>query len=230
MSKDSVAFGPRADRLLSAAAAVTAAATGSGIVGPVNTAEAEIIHSGAVNIVIPDTTDGLYMNLITGVTSGDPGNLPAGWDINPYSTVVGTTFNLWAANTTTWLFTAPVPPATANQYVQPVGTAVNGTQTFGRPGNSINFAAAGGQATLGADNYFGVQFQNEATGATNFGWVKITFGATPGVRAITEYAYENAGASINIGQITAVPEPTTLALLATGATGLIALRRRRQAA
>jgi hypothetical protein len=226
MSKKSAAVGPRVDQLLSAAAAVTAAATGTGVIGPANTAEADVIHSGAVNIVIPDNFDGIYMNLITGVTGASAGAVP-GWDINPYSSsgTPNTTFNLFTPAATVpgsgWLVTGN------GQFVNTVGTPVNGTQTFGTPGGPTNLA---GQVTLNADNYFGVQFLNEGTSTTNFGWIKINFGAAVGTRAITEFAYENAGASINIGQITAVPEPSTFALLATGATGLIALRRRRRAA
>ena len=57
-------------------------------------AEAVIIYSGIVNINIPSTTSGIYINLVTGVASTTPAGAP-GWDINPWSS---TTLNIWANN------------------------------------------------------------------------------------------------------------------------------------
>ncbi len=42
--------------------------------------------------------------------------------------------------------------------------------------------------------------------------------------AVTGYAYEDSGGSIRAGEI---PEPSPLALLAMGATGVAAMRRRK---
>ena len=44
---------------------------------------------------------------------------------------------------------------------------------------------------------------------------------------VQEYAYADAGESIQVGQIDAIPEPCSLGLLALGAIGLAAQRRRR---
>ena len=66
--------------------------------------------------------------------------------------------------------------------------------------------------TLNAVNYFGFQFTNEAAGgATNYGWLAVTFGASAGERSITGYAYDNAGVAITV-----VPEPGTMALWLAG--------------
>ena len=39
-------------------------------------AKADLIYSGAVNINIPSTTAGIYINLVTGVTGTSPGSVP----------------------------------------------------------------------------------------------------------------------------------------------------------
>lgn len=214
-------IGSRADRILGMTAAAFAASAGAGLVGDVSTVSADIVYSGPVNIAIPDNIDGLYMNVVTGETGSSAGAV-AGWDINPYSAgAVGTSFNLWGATTATWLSPSGL---IGGPYPLTLGTLVDGTGTFTRPGGGTN---VGAQVTLNAPNYFGFQFANEAAGgANNFGWIEITFGANAGTRAITGYAYENSGAGITVG---AVPEPSSLGLLALGAVGLVARRRRRAA-
>ena len=211
-------LGSRADRLLGVTAAAVAATTGAGIVGTTATAEADIVYSGPVNIAVPDNIDGVYMNVVTG-QSGTAGGSVAGWDINPYSSPNGN-FNLWGPDATTWF-------NVAGQYIQPTGTIVDNTGTFGRPGGG-NISA---QVALNSDqNYLGFEFINEALGGqTQYGWIQFQFGATAGSRSIIGYAYENSGGGIAIGDIGAIPEPSTFGLLALGAIGLTTLRRRRSA-
>ena len=73
------------------AVAATAAA---GVVGTTNAAT---VYSGIINLNIPATTNGLYMNVVNGQIN-EPGNgagssVP-GWDINPWSS---TAFGLFSA-------------------------------------------------------------------------------------------------------------------------------------
>lgn len=75
----------------------------------------------------------------------------------------------------------------------------------------------------GGGHYLGVQFI--FGGATHYGWVGVEVSGSTGT--IRDYAYENvADTAIAAG---AVPEPSSLALLAAGA-GSLALRRRRDVA
>src|SRR6478672_6712743 len=73
-------------------AACAAAAAGAAIAAP--PAEATIIWSGPVNINIPSTTSGVYLNVVTGVFAGTPGGAP-GWDLNPWAS---STLEIWANN------------------------------------------------------------------------------------------------------------------------------------
>lgn len=77
--------------------------------------------------------------------------------------------------------------------------------------------------------YLGIRFTG-ASGFTEYAWINLTVAGNtnPGARQITLLgaAYENTGDVIAAG---AVPEPSTLALVALGSVGLAAYRRRAKA-
>jgi hypothetical protein len=61
----------------------------------------------------------------------------------------------------------------------------------------------------------------------HFGWVRVTIDNAAGTFVVNDWAYNTvAGEPIRAGQI---PEPTSLGMLAAGAAGVAALRRRRAA-
>ncbi|MEY3022884.1 MAG: hypothetical protein RIS86_2082, partial [Planctomycetota bacterium] len=66
-----------------------AAAAAAVVVGSANAA---IVHWADANLTIPNTIDGLYINVETRAT-GSSGASTAGWDINPYSSTSLTFFN-----------------------------------------------------------------------------------------------------------------------------------------
>ena len=211
-------LGHKAQRILGTTTAAVAAATGIGVMGNAPQAEADIVYSGPVNIAIPDNIDGIYMNIVTGAFGATP---PAGWDINPYSAVAGQ-FNLWGATTQVWYSPSGV---IAGPYNLAPGTMIGGSlANFFRPGGGTN---VGLQMNLNSsNNYLGFVFLNENTGQNHFGYLQLQFGATAGQRSIIGYGYESiAGTNIAAG---AVPEPSTFAMLAAGALGLMAVRRFRQ--
>ena len=105
--------------------------------------------------------------------------------------------------------------------------------------STLNFLpAASGTMAIGYGYYLS-QFLNAGTGYVGFrfnnqqqyGWARVTMlGSQPDNSfVIEEYAYGDIGDSIFAGQ-TAVPEPSALGILACGAVGLAALRRRRKTA
>jgi hypothetical protein len=85
--------------------------------------------------------------------------------------------------------------------------------------------------TKGIPGYFAFQFEG-SNNATYYGWGELLITGRPVGQGFTiEEAYYNniAGQSIMVGQ-TAVPEPSSTALLTLGATGLAAWRLRRKKA
>jgi hypothetical protein len=148
--------------------------------------QAAIVDSGTVNIVIPDTADGLYFNVVTGASGTTPATAPAGWDINPYSALAGQ-WNLWGATANTWF--NPQAVITGN-YNLPLATVIQGANAaFFRPGGGTNLAS---QVNLNSNNnYFGFRFTNEAGGTNHFGFIQVQFGATAATRSIVRYVFES---------------------------------------
>lgn len=206
----------RLDRHLMAFSAVAAAGASAGFV---NNAEAAVVSSGPVNINVPSTTAGVYLNVVTGANSSSPAAAP-GWDVNPWSGTGLSYFN-------------PSAPA-GGVYVQrtgggatanlAVGTMISAGSVYGSSAASLTGSDA---HILDGVNIIGFRFQNEANGnQVHFGWMKIAVGSTLAAqpRAIIEYAYESeAGVGIMAG---VVPAPSTAALLALGAAGMAGRRRK----
>jgi len=187
-------------------------------------ADASIVYSGVVNINIPSTTSGVYLNVETGVNSPSPGSAP-GWDLNPW-------------NSTLLDFFTPTPGpggggemvGTGTSYFNMTpGTLVSAASTFASAGTTTTNAGTPLNFNS-SNNYMGFRFLNGAS-QLEYGWVQISLSGTAGAqpRSIIGYAFENTGAGILVG---AVPEPTTTALLgvmAAGALGVRAWRKRKAA-
>lgn len=74
------------------------------------------------------------------------------------------------------------------------------------------------------DGYVGLSFGTSPN--LRFGWIRVDVDSANASFTIKDWAYETEpGVSINAGQ---VPEPGTLGLLAAGAAGVAAMRKRRK--
>ncbi len=217
----------RIDGRLVAYATLAGAALAAPALAP--TADASIVYSGVVNINIPSTTSGIYLNVATGVFATSPSGAP-GWDLNLWSS---SGLSIWANNSASpndgalSNFTGG-SSATAVDNL-PFGTLIDGSWSYGRT-NSAETTGATAFLFNSDQNLFGFTFLNEGTGQLDFGWARISLSGTAASqpRTLVEYAYEDSGAGIPAG----VPEPTTMALfgvMAAGALGVRAWRKRKAA-
>lgn len=196
-------------------ASAAAVAVGAAMLGAAHQADAGIVWSGIVNINIPSSIDGMYLNVITGQTGS---SAMTGWDLNPYSASNLSFFSPTGGGVVRGL-------GSSGSLVDnlPYLTVIGSGQSFGS--GSVETTGATAMNLNSSENLLGFRFVNEATGGTHYGWMRIQFTGTSfsQPRAIVEYAYEStAGASIQAGVI---PAPGALALV--GAAGLLARRRRR---
>jgi hypothetical protein len=106
-------------------------------------------------------------------------------------------------------------------------TVINSLTDFRNVLGSLAYNMGGGNDKFldSGPGFIGVRFNTN-----QFGWVRVNMNGAPlNSFRIVDYAYADAGESIFAGQITAVPEVSSLGLLAMGAAGILAWRRRRAA-
>ena len=192
-------------------AAATAAAA---VVGAANAA---IVYSGPLNLVVPATTDGMYVNVETGAyASSAP--FPAGWDVNPYGSST-TSISLWLATGGGYMRNPGAGTSTGRTNLAD-GTAI-GAASFFYGSSTATIGTLVGQWSANSSGCFGFKFL-AADGLTHYGWMRLSIGANAATRTIVDYAYESvAGATINS---CVVPAPGAIALLGLG--GLCGRRRR----
>jgi PEP-CTERM motif len=219
---------------------VTAGLVALGITAAALPAHAVVVYSGTVNLAVPNNSDGLYVNVITGSTyasAGFPslGGPGSNYDINIFGT---TSWSLFSPGTSGQSTPTPVP-VTSKGYVAstttgaalnlPPGTPIGGASVFnsGTPGAG---ALADGMISL-----LGFRFRNEGPDLTvstddtvHYGWARLVLtNGVPGT--LIDYAYESAPlTAIAAGVVTAIPEPRSVALFGAGLLGLIALKQRRR--
>ena len=192
--------------------ALCAAALATGVA--VGNANATVVYSDVINLVIPATIDGVYMNVQTGAWSSTT-TTPAGWDVNPYGTST-TAVSLFAATGTGYMRN-PGTTATAATRLD-VGTVV-GSSAFFYGNSSATMGSGTGQWAANSSGYFGFKFI-AADAATHYGWMQLSIGANAGTRSIVQYAWEDVANT----SITVTPAPGAMALL--GLAGFAKRRRR----
>ena len=180
------------------------------------TSNAAIVYSGLLNIVVPATVDGVYVNVETGsYASSDP--FPAGWDVNPYGTST-TAVSLFGATGGGYMRNPGAGTSTGRTNIA-AGTNI-GSASFFYGSSTATIGTLVGQWSANSSGIYGFKFL-AADGLTHYGWMRLSIGANAATRTIVDYGFEStAGAAIAAG----APAPGAIALL--GLAGLATRRRR----
>lgn len=190
----------------------------SGMALVASPAKGAVSYSGIVNLSIPTTFDGIYLNVATGGI-GFADSTP-GWDVNIYST---TGLGLWSPSNSLPSESVYASTSVNNIPNLTLGTEIGLGSTF-----SVSGEGSISQWNLNStDNLVGFRFVNEEnSNLVHYGWFRMGFGSsiTAPERRIVDYAYDTvAGQSIQAG---AIPEPSSIVLLLGAAAAATAYRRR----
>lgn len=182
-------------------------------------AQAAVTLSPASNVVVPATTSGVYLNVVTGVFATTQAGAP-GWDINPWGS---TALGFFTSATAASAYVAATGTGAAISLAP--GSTIGAASTFSTATANVTFGAAAGNWSLNSTNYFGFRFTGEDA-LVHYGYGTMLVGATAAARTIGQLWYESTpGASITV-----VPEASTWGMMLAGGVLMGALVRRRQAA
>ncbi len=219
-------------------AAYAAAGVAATLAGT-QSAEADIFH---VTVASPDGnfSDGNSVNLLLPGASLNFLNPAGGEDAAAFSVAGGSVagrYGSYAANHVDGVNISDQSFLLTTQngsMVNPGTTATYGSTYAARFNSQFGgaFQADSNGDTMGG-GILAFRFGGDGTGGagTQYGWVRLTFDAAAGTNnfVIEEYAYGMADEAVLTGQtVSAIPEPTSLGLLALGAFGVVANRRRRK--
>lgn len=183
-------------------------------------ARGAIVSSGQLDISVPYTFAGVYVNIETKITSFTE---PVDFDTEPWLNL-----DFGGVDIVTGDNLRPVITGADVVLNLTFLSLVDGGSTFAAGGSasSSHMGAAPGKFQVNVPGYFGFQFNLAPAGPAYYGWVEITTNDTGGPGVIHQWAYENvADTGILVGT---VPEPSGAALgLLT--VSILAFRRRRQA-
>lgn len=156
---------------------------------------AAVICAPAANLPVPSTTEGLYVNLVTGVSGQTEGSVP-GFDVDLYASANSVPSDqlkfYWgsAANGG-----AGVVSAGDSYAVLGAGQAIGPDSLFSRAAFTGDTSAW----QAGTSGYLGMRFLNESAGIVNYGWILLSTSAPLGFPAtIGGWCYETSGAAITI--------------------------------
>ena len=183
-------------------------------------AQSAVIYSGLQDIPIPTTFDGVYLDIDTGTTSA---STISGWDINPFfgGYAVGNSAAFQPARSGT----GNGDPILAFSSGDLIDASLN--YAVGEAGSSTHIGTGAAQFTAGDEAYVGFRFYTNASDGPYYGWMRVTFTVNTSGGIIHDWAYDNTGAALLAGSLSAIPEPTRALLLLLGLS-LGLMRRRRQ--
>jgi hypothetical protein len=158
--------------------------------------QAAVVCSPEMNLDVPETTEGLYVNFVTGVSGTSEGAVP-GFDLDPYAAAgtdpSGQLKFYWGSASTSG---AGVVSSGDTYVVLAPGAVIGPDAVFSR-------AAFTGDTTAwqaGTTGYLGMRFRDEAaSGLIVYGWLALSTTAPLGFPATLQgWCYEDSGAAIVI--------------------------------
>jgi hypothetical protein len=191
------------------------ALAGSALLGVPAVAQADIIYTPGPVTAGPSQTIPINFNPLSDATtdfsiSAGSAGIPSFISING------------AVNTR---FTTGLTPLNLGDAITLANTTVSGGNLMkSHIGPTYDYPWGG--VANGTSRFLGVKF--DIAGQSHLGWAEISLQKNIPSATVLGYAYETvAGQQIAAGATT--PEPSSLALFAAGAAGILALRRRRAA-
>jgi hypothetical protein len=188
------------------------------LLAPAVPASAAIVYSGAVNIPVPYTFNGVYLNVVTGATSLSE---PPDFYGSPSAAWINLAFAGVDVVTGDGLAPAALPSGEVVNI--PYNTLIDSTGAYvsGPNASSTHLGPGPGQFTASTPGYIGFRINPSGAG-DQFGWIRVSLNDDNSGGTIHGYAYETiAGLAIPAG----VPEPGTTSVILLTATTLL-LRRR----
>ncbi len=112
-------------------------------------------------------------------------------------------------------------------------TTVSSYSTSTRPATgrllAYSTTSTSGGSFRGTRGFLGVQFEKLAA-STHYGWIDLAVSADASTITIYAWGWDDGLGGSHIPNLAATPEPASLALLAMGAGGVVAWRKRRKKA
>jgi hypothetical protein len=159
-------------------------------------AEAALVCSGPLDLAVPQTGEGLYINLVTGDSGESEGQVP-GFDVDPYAAQNSEPAHqlkfYWGSSSNGG---AGVASSGDTYAVLQLGDTIGPDSTFTRAAFTGDTSAW--QAGV-AEGHLGMRFTNEATGLLNYGWLRLRSSAPLGFPlTVVDGCHDDSGAAVTI--------------------------------
>lgn len=159
-------------------------------------APAALVCTGPLELAVPQSGEGLYLNLVTGVHGESEGQVP-GFDVDPYAAQNSEPAHqlkfYWGSSSNGG---AGVASSGDTYAVLQPGDTIGPDSTFTRAAFSGDTSAW--QAGV-AEGHLGMRFTNEATGLLNYGWLRLRSSAPLGFPlTVVDGCYDDSGAAVTI--------------------------------
>jgi hypothetical protein len=156
------------------------------------------VCSEPLELAVPQSGEGLYINLVTGVSGESEAQVP-GFDVDPYAAQNSEPAHqlkfYWGVSSNGG---AGVASSGDTYAVLQPGASIGPDSLFTRAAFTGDTSAW--QAGV-AEGYLGMRFTNEATGLLNYGWLRLRSSAPLGFPlTVVQWCYDDSGDALTIAE------------------------------